>query len=125
MVNFVMEIGARLRNVVPEYQRVVLGDINSHAFPQQKESAEWIRTFLRVHRRFNALHEETGRPMPAPKNIPDYRHTSQELRDVAALAQWLVGLHCLTESKKRGENIMPEQLSIREDDMVVREKIYG
>ena len=99
MIGMVHEISRRLSSVVPTYQRRVTQNL-----PQPVEARNWLKTYLVVYARFRK---------------GDFRHTSKEFGDIAELAQWLVNLHAATNGTT------PTQLTIREELMIVRERVLG
>ncbi len=121
---FVENIGVKLRNVVPRYQKEVCGDINSAELPQAESARVWMKTFSIINARFNGrIWTEKGSERN-PKGR-DLRITESEIGDLANLAQWLVNLHHITEARMTGERFAPQWLTINIEDLIVREKVYG
>ena len=95
----VTEVGKKLREVVPKYQRLVSPDL-----PQPDLAREWIATFLEVHKRFSE---------------GDKRHTSREFGQIAELAQWLANLHAVINKSPF------KKLNFVEELAIIRDKVYG
>jgi len=123
-IAFVENVGIKMRMVVPRYQQLVKGDIHTDDLPQQAQARIWIKTFLEINARFNGriLTGEGNKRNPKGR---DYRWTEHEIGDVAALAQWLINLDA--ESNYRAGGLPPRgtQLTVRIEDMIVRERIIA
>jgi hypothetical protein len=95
---FVDAIGIKLNTIPAKWER------KRGPLPMAKQAAAWTTVFNRVHARFCQ---------------GDYRHTDQELGQIAELAQWLVNLH------REMNNQPPTTLTVHADAMVVKKKIIS
>ena len=124
-VAMVQEIGARLRNVVPRYMERVKGDprgfLNLEGLPQAKQVRVWLDSFLQINARFN------GRKLNGKriKGGPDQRITIDEIGVLEKLGNWLIRLHCETQTRDSGQIFVPREITIRIEDMIERERIIG
>lgn len=123
-IAFVEQIGVKLRNVVPEYMTKVKGDIGTSDLPQAREARIWINTFLEINARFNGRILTNGRSKKNPKGR-DLRITVDEIQAIASLAQWLINLDAERLARVNGLPPRGTQLTVKVDDMIVRERIIA
>ena len=99
MIFFVGSIGEKIVSATKAYMKKVDPDL-----PNPKQLKLWIKTHRELCRRYSQK---------------DFRHTSQEFGQMAELAQYLVNLHAAAHKTPA------KQLTIVEENMIVRERIMG
>jgi hypothetical protein len=111
MLAMVNLVGERVAMVMPKIARRHI------AIPPQvaKQVKRWTHTQRKLWVRFFERH--------------DYRHSSEEFKHIAELAQWLATMHTEMSNIDRRKNGMPvepiPQLTFREDVMIKKTRTYG
>jgi hypothetical protein len=117
----VEQIGVKLRNVVPDYLRVVKGDLMTHDLPKIHEFRRMLKNFVLLNARFNGRTEDGKR---LPKG-PDRRATEHELMALAEIGQYLVSLH---EIKNYHESGLPPKGTVWSVDLnnwIIKETVFS
>lgn len=121
-IGFVEQLGIKLRTTIPNYQRIVLGDMKATHWRDEVQSRVWIKTFMQVHARFNGRDYDTAKVL---EGGPQYWITEREIVCLWDLAQLLIDMdsdiYYATNHERPPQATMPRVL----ETLIERDRIIG